>query len=198
MLIEEKVIPKSLIYEMVNGKPIYYRGYKKVLANNLKLESIIGSSFLQSLIITEIINFLAINLTSKKTHQWFTSEMGLHLNKGENRACDIAIYEKTQLKNHIFEDKYATIPPKIVIEVDTKANLDEEDEVGNYFHYKTQQLLDFGVEKVIWINTNPKNIMLATAQKPWLIIDWTTEFEIIENLTINLSQLIDNKQVTNL
>jgi Uma2 family endonuclease len=192
MLVEEKTIPKSLIYEMVGGKPIYYKGYKKILANNLNPENVMGSSFLQSFIITEIVNFLAINLNTKKTHKWFASEMGLHISKGENRACDIAIYERAQLKNHIFEDKYATIPPKVVIEVDTKAELETED-APNYFHHKTQQLLDFGVEKVIWINTNPKNIMLATAQKPWLIIDWSDEFEIIAGLKMNLSQLIDNQ-----
>lgn len=191
MIIEEKTIPKSLIYEIVGGKPIYYKGYKKILANNLNPENIMGSSFLQSFIITQIVVFLGKNLNSKM-HQIFTSEMGLHISKGENRACDIAIYEKSQLKNHIFEDKYATIPPKVVIEVDTKAELEAEDS-PNYFHHKTQQLLDFGVEKVIWINTNPKNIMLATAQKPWLIIDWSDEFEIIADLKIKLSQLIDNQ-----
>jgi Uma2 family endonuclease len=192
MLVEEKIIPKSLIYEMVGGKPIYYKGYQKILANNLNPESVMGSSFLQSMIITEIIDFLAINLKSKKTHKWFASEMGLHLAKGENRACDIAIYEINQLKNHVFEDKYSTIPPKVVIEIDTKAELEDEN-APNYFHYKTQQLLDFGVEKVIWIYTNPQTIMLATAQKPWLIIDWTEEFEIIAGLKLNLSQLIDNQ-----
>jgi hypothetical protein len=79
----------------------------------------------------------------------------------------------------------------VVIEIDTKADLSDDKDAPHYFQYKTQQLLDFGVEKVIWIYTNPKTIMLATAQKPWLIIDWKDDFDVIGGLTLNLEKLIE-------
>jgi hypothetical protein len=42
----------------------------------------------------------------------------------------------------------------------------------NYFQ-KTQQLLDFGVEKVIWLTTN-----------------WTTAIEIINGISSNLLEIV--------
>ena len=46
----------QLIYEMDNGVPIYYRGYKEVLNYTKTVEEIIGSSFMQSSIITQLAN----------------------------------------------------------------------------------------------------------------------------------------------
>lgn len=40
-------IPKALMYEMLEGVVVPYRGYQKVLAKKLKVEDIIGSSGLQ-------------------------------------------------------------------------------------------------------------------------------------------------------
>lgn len=46
-----KPIPESLIYEIMDGKPLYYEGYKDVLANKKTSEEIMGVSGLQSFII---------------------------------------------------------------------------------------------------------------------------------------------------
>ena len=37
-----QTIPKELIYEMVDGKPIYYKGYKEYLNNSKQLDEIMG------------------------------------------------------------------------------------------------------------------------------------------------------------
>ena len=44
----------------------------------------------------------------------------------------------------------------LVIEVDTKADLRKFENPQDYFHRKTQDLLDSGVKKVIWIFTKEK------------------------------------------
>ena len=49
-IISPKDIPKSLIYEVMDGRPIYRKGYKDVLAGKKTLEEILGRSSLQSLI----------------------------------------------------------------------------------------------------------------------------------------------------
>lgn len=41
---KEKPVPEYLIYEMDEGTPIYYRGYKDVLNKKKTLEQIMGSS----------------------------------------------------------------------------------------------------------------------------------------------------------
>jgi len=40
----QQEIPKSLIYEEIDGKPFYYRNWKKVLNQQKKLEEIMGCS----------------------------------------------------------------------------------------------------------------------------------------------------------
>jgi Uma2 family endonuclease len=189
MLIDTDTVPKVLIYEEDEGKPIYYKGYKKVLTGQLTLEDIMGASYLQSLLITEIVGFLFSQLDRKK-YQALASELGIHLDKGSNRACDIAIYEKTALQTVEDEEKYLDIPPKIAFEIDLKADL-ENILPENYYQKKTQQLLDFGVEKLIWVSTNPRKVMVATPDAPWIILNWTDTFEIMEDLPLNLAQLME-------
>lgn len=69
------VIPSSLIYEVLNGRPLYYRGYKEVLVNNLNLESIMGSSALPSILVGLIYSFV-MNNRDKKKYLPVTNEAG--------------------------------------------------------------------------------------------------------------------------
>jgi hypothetical protein len=48
---KQKNIPESLVYEMMDGKPIYYQGYQSVLNKKRKPEDIIGSSSLQAILV---------------------------------------------------------------------------------------------------------------------------------------------------
>ncbi len=47
-------IPKSLIKEIINPTPYYYKNYQKVLFYNQSLESIVGKSRFQALIISSL------------------------------------------------------------------------------------------------------------------------------------------------
>ena len=42
-----KKIPESFIYEILDGRPLYYKGYKQAIRNHLNAESIMGASTLQ-------------------------------------------------------------------------------------------------------------------------------------------------------
>lgn len=183
-------IPKALIYEMVNGKPIYYKGYKDYMLSTKQLDQIMGSSFLQSTIITNLVILLSTKLP--KIFKVFTSELGLQIGKKTWRAVDIAIVEKSKLEGIVLENKYLSIPPKIVIEIDTKADLESISNDYSYFHKKTDELLDFGVEKVIWIFTDSKKIMIATKDKNWETQNWNKDVLILEKITINIEALISD------
>jgi len=182
-------IPKSLIYEMVGGKPIYYKGYKEYLTGKKQIEELMGSSYLQSLIITRLV-FLLMSKLSKK-YLVLTNEIGLQFKDKGWRAADIAIVETKKLKGVKKSNKYLSIAPKIVIEIDTKAELEEVKDSFGYFHKKTDELLNFGVEKVIWIFTDSEKVMISEKNKDWQILNWSKEIEIIEDLKINLESLID-------
>ncbi len=63
---EKKELLKKLIYEKKNGKPIYYRNYKKVLSGELPLEAVMGSGYLQWRIIEIVLAFLFKHLDLKR------------------------------------------------------------------------------------------------------------------------------------
>ncbi len=182
-------ITNDLIYEMINGKPIYYRDYKLYLKGIKQKEELMGSSYLQSLIITKLVYLLISNLDSK--YQVLTNEVGLQFKSKSWRAADIAIFESDKLKKIKKSNKYLTIPPKIIIEIDTKAELEDiKDSIG-YFHKKTDDLLEFGVEKVIWIFTDSKKVMYSERGKDWQIFNWSKSIQILEGIEINLEKIVD-------
>lgn len=182
-----QTIPEHLIYEMVNEQPIYYRGYRDFLKGEKQLDEIIGSSYLQSLIITEIVFFLKTNLG--KQYQILTNEVGLQFKKGW-RAADIAIVEKKEIKKLKSKNKYLNIPPKIVIEIDTKADIEKVEDSYGYFHKKTDELIEFGVEKVIWIFTDSEKVMISEKNKDWKIQNWSKDINVIKEISFNLKTIL--------
>jgi Uma2 family endonuclease len=163
----KKAIPTSLIAEIMDGKPIYYKGYEAVLNGEKTLEDIIGASGLQGIIIEYLLDILFANKRKFK-FRVLTNEQGLHLNKKNNMSADIAIYEMEKLPIKAIDKKYVGIPPKIQFEVDI--NVAAEDS-QLYYTQKTQKLLNFGVEKVIWIFSESKTVVVATPQANWQVID---------------------------
>ena len=154
-----KEVPEHLVYEMIDGKPIYYKGFRQFLQKENINEDAIGSSLLQSTIISKLVILLHNKIGSN--HHVLTNELGLLFSKGSWRAADIAIYEKSRLDISKADNKYVEVPPKIVIEVDTKADIESIKDTFAYYNEKTEQLLDFGVERVIWIFTAPKKVLFA-------------------------------------
>jgi len=186
---KRKSIPKVLIYEMRKGSPIYYRNYDKVLSGEKQLEEVMGSSGLQSWLIELIVWFLHQKIKRKK-YQVLFNEVGYKFTPKSWYNLDIGIWEKEKVKPFLKKDKIVTIAPKVVIEIDTKADLRKFDNPQDYFHRKTQDLLDHGVEKVVWIFTKDKKIWIAEKGKPWLIVDWDYEIPVLEGISFNLKELM--------
>ncbi|GAA4403265.1 hypothetical protein GCM10023187_19190 [Nibrella viscosa] len=109
-------VPAYLIYETLNGRPLYYRGYKEVLANQKTPGEIIGSSDIQSILVFLLSGFLYTHI-DRKQYLVATNEPGLHIATGSNLSNDIAIYAKSEVT---IKGKFFDIPPKVVIEVDIK------------------------------------------------------------------------------
>ncbi|MCU0326855.1 MAG: Uma2 family endonuclease [Spirosomaceae bacterium] len=187
-------IPEHLIYEMVDGRPIYYAGYQNVVKGIVSSETIMGAGKLQSYIIRLIQKFLDKHSISDVI-ELFYSEVGIKFPNKTWRNCDLAIFKKERLVSEdLFDEDYFTTPPNVVIEIDTKADLKNYDNEEHYYREKTQQLLDFGVEKVIWIYTkNPRKILVAENGKDWLLKNWNKDVEIMPDCLINLQDLIDNQ-----
>lgn len=182
-------IPHEFVYEEIDGVPLYYRGYKEAIAQNLSVENIMGSGELQSTLISVILDYLYSNL-DKKSYRIITSEAGLHLKKNTNLSADIAIYDKRLLKDRKPQNKYFDIPPLVNIEVDTKADLQDFPAGTDYYHIKTQKLLDFGVKQVVWFFTPSRKVMVAHPNQPWMTTDWDQPVHLLESHTFSLSELL--------
>ena len=187
----EKVaeIPRILIYEEFDGHPIYRKGYKDYLLGLKKPEEIMGTSALQYFITSTIIKYLNRNLP--ESYLAGSSELGLHLGKNVNLATDIAIYREGQLQIDMNSIKYVNVPPNMVIEVDIRADesnyfRSEED----YFHKKTERLLQWGVERVIWVFSSSRRVLVADNLQKWETISWDLPFAVIDDYEINLWDLL--------
>ncbi len=184
---EENVqIPEALIYEKVKGKPIYYRNYEKVLKGELPLEAVMGSGDLHAFLVF-MISFLLGKKLDLRNFIIATGELGFYTSENSFRLLDIAVFER---KNFKFSGGYTKIPPKVVIEIDTKADLSNYQSVEEYVFEKTQELLDAGVEKVVWIFTKTKKVMIAPKDQKWLVQNWNEPFEVLEGIEVNLSELV--------
>lgn len=191
--VKTKDIPKSLIYEIMDGKPVYYAGFREVLSKQKTIEEIMGSSRLQTRIIMAIISYILKNI-SEDNYEIATNEFGIHIAQGDNLSGDIGIYETSQFENSRDEDKYFNIPPKIMIEIDTKATIEYVIE-NDYFHKKTEKLLNFGVEKVIWYFTNSQKVWVAEKGKSWTIDNWDKTIEVMPDLSLCLTGLMEKKGI---
>ncbi len=143
-------IPEEFIYEIMDGKPIYYKGYKEAIKNHLTAEEIMGCSSLQS----ELINFILktiYRLYDETKYRVHTNESGLQLGYKDTLAGDILVYDKAVMTAEKITNKYATVPPKYVIEIDTNADLSESSFI-EYLTRKTEKLFEFGTEKVFLDN----------------------------------------------
>lgn len=79
-----------------------------------------------------------------------------------------------------------------MIEVDISADSVDVDADG-YIFQKTQKLLNFGVEKVIWITTVAKKVTVATPQGDWQVKDWHKDIDVLDGIQFNIGQYLTKK-----
>jgi len=122
------------------------------------------------------------------------NEAGLHLATGKNMANDIALYSKAKLTPEKITKHYADVPPDLVIEVDIDFEVENMTPI-DAVHLKTQQMLDFGVQKVIWIFTNSQKVMVAKPKEAWTIVDWNQEIKLMDDHTFNIAQYLKDEGI---
>lgn len=194
--VEEKIksrtrkIPEKYIREIVNGKPYYYKGYKSVLNGSKQIEEIMGSSSLQSIIVSILDFFIKSNI-DRKVFWTATNEAGLHLGHKNNLSTDLGIFLKEKV---VLNDKYFEVAPEVAIEVDVKIDTEDLD----YVFSKSEEMINFGTQRVLWVITKHKKIMVFSKNSPTQVFDWNNEIAIMEGLTLNLQQLLDDEGVNDL
>jgi Uma2 family endonuclease len=186
--LESQSIPKELIYEIIDGKPIYYKGYKEYLKNEKTLDDIMATGQLQTLIINALQEHLIINYR-KKGYKFLSNEVGLHISLNNNLSCDLVAFENAVLATLEQDNKYYPVPPTFVIEVDSNGDLDDN-KFLEYFFKKSRKLIEFGVEKVIWVLTASQTVTVMTAaDEKWITQKWNKPIEIFDGDSIILEEL---------
>lgn len=186
-----KKVPDNLVYEIIDGRPFYYKNYREVISGIKSLAEIMGSSSLQSFILSYLLSIL-FNDPLKKNYRSFTNEAGLHLDKHNNLSGDILIYDRANFSIESINKNHFSTPPKIVVEVDIAVDTKDLSNEG-YVHSKTRKLLAFGVEKVIWITTSGKTVLVATPHDDWQIKDWQKEIELLDGVFFNIGRYLQEE-----
>jgi Uma2 family endonuclease len=185
-------IPQQFIYEILDGRPIYYKGYQEVIENKKTIEEIMGASGIQSFIISYLTKWLFSFLDDDK-FCLLSNEAGLHLNHRSNLSNDIAIYETSVLTPDKINRKYVDVPPKIAIEIDIDGDVEHLTEAG-YIYKKTQKMLAFGTKKVVWVLTAAQVVIVATDEKIESF-NWYKDIELMPGQSFNIGQYLDKKGI---
>lgn len=154
------------------------------MAGEKRLDDIMGSSTLQSFIVSFLFRFVVKHFDEQQ-YLTLSSEIGIHIDRRNNLAGDLAIFDRNDLPAKKINLHYADVPPKVVIEVDTNIDYSEEG-AFDYVHLKTQKLLDFGVQRIIWIFTASRKVTVAEPGKDWLTKNWNQDIELLDAKFFNV------------
>ncbi len=190
---QKQEIPAYLVKEVLDGKPLYYKGYKEVLNNNKTLEDIMGSSSLQAEIISCILRFLYKNVDETK-YRVYTNEIGSHISHKNNISHDIAIFDKTILTPDKINERYTEVPAKVIIEVDVRIEAEQFPE-WEYVTKKNETVFAFGTEKAIWVLSKAQKVIVAQPGQDWLIIDWNKDIELFDGHFFNIGTYLQSEGI---
>lgn len=186
-------VPAYLVKEILDDTPVFYKGYKAVLRKEKTLHDIMGASGLQIFIVRYLFRLLDRNLDENLFYV-FTGEGGLHIDKGNNLSGDVLVFEKEKLTPNLIDTHYLNIPPLVDIEVDVEIDNSTFSDF-DYIQRKTDNLLKFGTQKVIWILTKTQKIIVAESNKDWLMIDWQKDVEITNGISFNIPNFLNKEGV---
>lgn len=196
---KKRKIPAWLVKETIDGRPFYYAGYRSVLNKRKTLDDIMPDSSLQGIIKTYLVLLMGLKLDMSK--YWvFSGELGLHIETGANLSLDFALVDVVAYPPHKISTKYLDIPPQVAIEIDVNVEIDEEkfNAWEDFIIPKINKLHAFGVQKVIWIFTKSKKIVLAEAAKTWKTFDWDEDVEILDGVVFNIAGYLKEKGIGNI
>ncbi|MFN8344429.1 MAG: Uma2 family endonuclease [Spirosomataceae bacterium] len=186
-------VPDYLVYDLIEGHPFYRRGYRDVLSNRKTLEEIMGSSSLQAEILDYLKEILYTQI-GRLRYRFHSNEAGIHIANKTNLSGNLNIYEKTVLSADKISKNYADVPPKVAVEVDISIELEKEEQM-KYISLKTNKLLQFGTEKVIWILTESRKVIVADSPDNWHILDWNKDIELLEGYTFNIGKYLTDEGI---
>ena len=187
-------VPDYLVREIINGRPWFYRGFRDVILGIKQPEEVMACSSLQSVMVNYL-NTKLWNHLEDEPYWVMSNEVGNNLLNKDKTAYDVAVFDEKVLPPDKINRYYPSVPPKLVIEVDLRVEVEKPATDDVLVQEKTQKVLDFGVEKVIWFFTKTQKVMIATASGTWTITNWDREVELWEGLSVNIAAYLRKKGI---
>lgn len=179
---------EDLIYEIINGKPIFYSKAPTVMQELLLVDELKFSEASQPGVLSAISQFLWDHLPESK-YQILTNGIGYEPDEQNHLVLDIAICNKDVLNTQSW-NKALKVAPKLVILKDSVAGIKDPTRLLGYFHEKIMKLLEHGTQRVIWINTISQMLTIAEADASWRVEDWEEDINWIDDLYLPLEDIL--------
>ncbi len=127
----------------------------------------------------------------------YVGEIGNHLDHRNNLTLDLAIYDRQLLTAKKINTRYIDVAPKVVIEVDVRVELEDRraDAFDEFVLRKIRKLHEFGTEKIIWLFTNSKTIIVATPGNSWGVFDLKDDVEVMDGISFNLGKYLESEEI---
>jgi hypothetical protein len=191
---KSRKIPDHLVREVIGGIPFYYPGFRAVLNKTKTLDGVMADSSLQWTLKEGIGDRIKARL-DRNRYRFGRGEVSVHLGPNENMGLDMAIFDRMQLPKDKIGATYLAVAPIVAIEIDIQVETLEKDSniFESYVLLKIQKLLDFGVQRVLWIFTRSQRVFVAEPGKNWYFIPWDEEIEFFQDIRINIQQIIEDE-----
>lgn len=95
----------------------------------------------------------------------------------------------------VLNDKYFEIAHKIAMEVDVKIETDKD---LDYIFSKSEEMMSFGTEKILWVITKHKKIFVFSKNETTQILDWNKDVIVMEGVVLNIHNLLEEEGVKHL
>ncbi|SDH02258.1 hypothetical protein SAMN04487996_12730 [Dyadobacter soli] len=186
-------IDPELIFEELDGHSLCYKGYKDVLDGVKSLEEITGNGIFKALV-TSITSWYIAEILRNEPYWVLCNEAGLHISHGNNLVTDVVVFDKALIKD-VFSNKYADVPPRLAIQVDVKIEADHFSDENAYMFRKSEKMLEFGTERVIWILTEDRKIMVMDRSREWSSYEWSEMVPAFDQYQFCLNNLLEEEGV---
>lgn len=180
-------VPSFLIREVLNGEPIYYKGYQDVLIGTKAFDEVMGDSA-EKLAVIEYLTRSFLSGPDRLHYRIITNDAGLMIDQNNDLSGDIQLFDAKAFPTKKEKSPFAVIPPSVHIEIDTHIesdNLTDEE----YIQKKIKTLLNFGTTKVIWIFSDSKTVLIATKEGQ-KVVDWWEDINLTPRFSFNLGTFL--------
>ena len=120
----------------------------------------------------------------------FSETISLPFEKNSSREVMMVLLREERVPSPNFEKDSLMNTPDLVIQLDTQEELSHISYPLEYYFSQTQDLMDIGVQKVLWILSHTEKLIIAESGKRWAIADWAEDVEVLHDVHLNLRKLL--------